>query len=314
MRTWWRWLGISGLFVCTVIPQWGVLAIPALLSAIQLGVGQQPARRNQLAVLLMAVPTPWAALGPLWSQHVWWQRLLLGLAIATTWVPIASEYRWALAIGCALWPLGQLAQRDDVRWLIPSLHVAATTAWPAGWDVVLASIGLVSGVWAWWRQNNHQLQWSGALLCLGLASGAGLVVLPWVIGARVLHTSAQVVVALVAWWGIAMALLASGNVWGLGLVVWPLLHTLKRSDGAMIGQQKWVLLMLFALPVQASVARLQPSLLALGEVWTTPTAWQFRDAAQQVVGGLPWGPIVGCGVLVWAVWQIWQQAAVHDGE
>ena len=260
MRIWWRWLGISGLAVCTIIPQWGVLAVPALVVAMQLWVGQQPTRRNQLAVLLMALPTPWVALAPLGSQHAWWQRILLGLAIAVPWLPIASHYQWALALGCALWPLGQPAQRDDVRWLIPLVQVAATTAWPAGWDVALAGIALVSGAWAWWRHNDDQLQWSGALLCLGLASGAGLVVLPWIVGARVLRTSAQALVALLAWWGIAMALLASGNVWGLAL------------------------------------------------------AWQLRNAAQQAVGGMPWGPVLVCGVLAWAVWQLWLPAEVADVE
>ena len=314
MRRWWRWLGISGLAVCTIIPQWGALAVPALVVAMQLWVGQQPARRNQLAVLLMALPTPWGALAPLGSQHAWWQRMLLGLAIATPWLPIASHYQWALALGCALWPLGQPAQRDDVRWLIPLVQVAATTAWPAGWDVALAGIALVSGAWAWWRHNDDQLQWSGALLCLGLASGAGLVVLPWIVGARVLRTSAQALVALLAWWGIAMALLASGNVWGLALVVWLLLQMVQRVDGEVLGQQWALLVLLLALPVQASVARLQPSLLALGEVWATPLAWQLRNAAQQAVGGMPWGPVLVCGVLAWAVWQLWLPAEVADVE
>ena len=314
MRIWWRWLGISALLVCTFIPQWGVLAIPALIGAIQLWVGQQPARCNQLATLLMALPTPWAAFAPLGSQHAWWQRMLLGLAIAAPWLPIASHYQWALALGCALWPLGQPAQRDDVRWLIPSLQMAATRAWPAGWDVALAGIALVCGVWAWWRHNDDQLQWSGALLCLGLASGAGVVVVPWIVGARVLRAAPQSMIAVLAWWGLALALLASGNVWGLALVVWPLLHSLKRVDGALIGPQWLVLLLLFVFPVQASVARLQPSLLALGEAGATPLAWQFRDAAQQGVGGLPWGPVLVCGVLAWAVWQIWQPAEVSDVE
>ena len=73
-------------------------------------------------------------------------------------------------------------------------------------------------------------------------------------------------------------------------------------------------MLLLALPVQASVARLQPSLLALGEVWATPLAWQLRNAAQQAVGGMPWGPMLVCGVLAWAVWQLWQPAEVADVE
>ena len=314
MRIWWRWLGISALLVCTIIPQWGVLAIPALIGAIQLWVGQQPARCNQLATLLMALPTPWAAFAPLGSQHAWWQRSMLVVAMAAAWSPIGAEYRWALAIGCALWPLGHPSQRDDVRWLIPLLQVAATTAWPAGWDVALAGMALVCGAWAWWRHNDDQLQWSGALLCLGLASGAGVVVVPWIVGARVLRAAPQSMIAVLAWWGLALALLASGNVWGLALVVWPLLHSLKRVDGALIGPQWLVLLLLFVFPVQASVARLQPSLLALGEIGATPLAWQLRNAAQQAVGGMPWGPVLVCGVLAWAVWQLWQPAEVADVE
>jgi uncharacterized membrane protein len=111
-----------------------------------------------------------------------------------------------------------------------------------------------------------------------------------------------------------MALLASGNVWGLALVVWPLLRMLQRVDGEVL-RKLWVwLVLLLALPVQASVARLQSSLLALGEVWATPLAWQLRNAAQQAVGGMPWGPVLVCGVLAWAVWQIWQPAEVADVE
>ena len=312
MHTWWRWLGISALLVVTLIPQWGVLAVPALIGACQFWLGQLPARRNQVAVLLMAVPAPWGTLAPLWSQHAWWQRLVLVLAIAAAWLPIGNEYKWALALGCALWPLSQSAQRDDVRWLIPCLHMAATSGWPPWWDVALAGVALVSGAWAWWHANDDQLHWSGALLCLGIASGAAIVVLPWVIAARVLRPSAKPIVALLAWWGIAMVLLASGNVWGLALVIWPLLDRIKRINGVMIGQQWVLLMMLLACPVQASVARMQPSLLVLGEVWVAPFAWQFRDAAQQAVGGIPWGPLVGCGVLVWAIWQLWQPTVVHN--
>lgn len=314
MRIWWRWLGISALLICTIIPQWGVLAVPALVGALQLWVPQQPTRRNQLATLLMALPTPWAVLAPLGSQHAWWQRGLLVLSMAVVWLPIGTEYRWALAIACALWPFGQSVQRDDVRWLIPLLQVAATTAWPAGWDVALAGIALGGGVWAWWRGNDAQLQWSGVLLCVGLASGAGVVVLPWMLGARVLRAAPQSVIAVLAWWGLAMALLASGNVWGLALVVWPLLRTLQRIDGVLMRQQWLLLFLLLLFPVQASVARLQPSLLVLGEVWVTPLAWQFRNAAQQGVGGVPWGPVLVCGVLAWAVWQLWQPAEAADVE
>jgi len=314
MRIWWRWLGISALLVCAIIPQWGVLAVPALVGALQLWAQQQPTRRNQLATLLMALPTPWAVLAPLGSQHAWWQRVVLVLVMAATWAPIDAEYRWALAIVCALWPLGQATQRDDVRWVIPLLQVAATMAWPAGWDVGLASIALVSGAWAWWRHDETRVQWSGVLLCLGLASGAGIVVLPWMLGARVLRAAPQSVLAVWAWWGLAMALLASGNVWGLALVVWPLLQTIQRSDSRLIRKQWPLLFLLLLFPVQASVARLQPSLLALGEAWVTPLAWQFRNAAQQGVGGVPWGPVLVCGVLAWAVWQLWQPAEAADVE
>jgi hypothetical protein len=240
--------------------------------------------------------------------------VVLALAMATVWSPIDAEYRWALAIVCALWPLGPSARRDDVRWLIPLLQVAATTAWPAGWDVGLASIVLVGGAWAWWRHDDARVQWSGVLLCLGLASGAGVVVLPWMLGARVLRAAPQSVISVLAWWGLALALLASGNVWGLALAVWPLLRSIQRSDIELIRQQWPLLFLLLLFPVQASVARLQPSLLALGEAWVTPLAWQFRNAAQQGVGGVPWGPVLVCGVLTWAVWQLWQPAEVADVE
>jgi hypothetical protein len=137
------------------------------VGALQLWVHQLPTRRNQLAMLIMALPTPWTAIAPLGSQHVWWQRVLLMLAMAAVWAPIGAEYRWALTVACALWPFGQPAQRDDVRWLIPLLQIVATTAWPAGWDVGLASIALVGGVWAWWRHDEARLQWSGVLLVWG---------------------------------------------------------------------------------------------------------------------------------------------------
>lgn len=308
----WQWLIISAALICSVIPQFGVLAIVALVLASQRLCHIPLSRRNQLALVGMSLPTPFACIAPLWGTQVWWQRVLLGGVLALAWSPAPPWLVWGIALVVAGVPLVRLPTRDAVRWLIPLLVVMSQLAWPRWWDVAVVVIALL-GVGVGGILHRAAVQWwSAVLLCVGVASGAGIIVLPWLC---VLHSMAERHtrgLAIMAWWGVAHVCLAAGWPWGLGLIALPLMRVLPMLTWHDVRQNALVLMVWLALPLDGAVARLQTSLGPYGDVAHDAT-WQFVTAGHTMVGGLPWLVLLWCGVLAWAMRQLWNLHEVCDG-
>jgi len=308
----WQWLIISAALVCSVIPQLGVLAIPALVIASQRLLHMPLSRRDQLALLGMGLPTPLACIAPLWGTYAVWQRVLLIGALAVAWSPLPALLVWGVTLLVACVPLIIPPTRDATRWLMPVLVVTAQLAWPVWWDVAVVVVALCGYASAVLTTRDTLQWWSAALLCIGVASGAGIVVLPWVC---VLHSLAERHtrgLAIMAWWGVAHVCLAAGWPWGLGMVALPVMRALPALTWHDVRQNALVLLVWVALPLDGSVARLQTSLGVYGDV-THDTTWQFVTAAHTMVGGVPWLVLVWCGVLAWAMHHLWRPVEVpHD--
>lgn len=307
----WYWLYLGAAAVTSVIPQFGVLAVPALVIASQRLLGIYPARRNQLAALGMGLPTPLVCLAPLWSTHAWWQRVVLGAALAMAWSPLPPALVWAGALAVAVIPLFLTPTRDAVRWLMPLLTVAARVAWPQWWDVVLVVLALLSYGVGILVQRPPLQWWSVVLVSIGLASGAGVVVLPWLCVVYSIPTRHSRVLACMAWWGLAHACLSAGLPWGIGIVAIPVLRALPQLTWTDVRRGAGVMLLWLVAPLDGAVARLQTSLGAYGDV-AHDTSWQFIDAAHRMVGGLPWQALLWCLGLAWAVWQLTVDEVAHD--
>lgn len=303
----WHWLVIAAAMVCGVIPQFGVLAVPALVLASQRLLGMLPMRRNQLALLGMGLPTPLACVAPLWSTHVWWQRILLCGALLVAWSPLPAPLVWGVSLASAFVPLCMVPTRDATRWLMPVLVVLARLPWLPWWDVaVVVGALVIHGMGIWWRRPAVQW-WSAALCCVGLASGAGIVVVPWLCLLYGLPAPRTRGLAVCAWWGIVHALLSAGLPWGMVVVALPLRDTLVQLTWQDMRRTAMVLLLWLAVPLNGTVARLQTSLGRYGDIAHDAT-WRFMDAANRMVGGLPWLVLVWCMVLAWAI----RHLAHHD--
>ena len=307
----WQWLVISAALVCGVIPQFGVLAVPALVLASQRLLQLPLSRRNQLALLGMGLPTPLACIAPLWGTQAWWQRLLCVGALALAWSPLPPQLVWGGVLLVAGVPLLLTPTRDALRWLMPVLVVASRMAWPMWWDVagvvVAASCYAVGAL-----QHRPALQWwSAALLCVAVASGAGIIVLPWVCLLHSMPVAQQRGLSIVAWWGMAGMMLSAGLWWGIGLFVFPLVQALGQVTWQDMRRHALVMVLWLAVPLTGSVARLQTSLGAYGDVVNT-TSWQFVDAAHAMVAGVPWLVVGWCLGLAWAMRQLWDNEVAHE--
>jgi len=102
----------------------------------------------------------------------------------------------------------------------------------------------------------------------------------------------------------AGALLSAGLWWGIGLIVFPLMQVLVHLTWHDMRRQAGVMLLWLAFPLTGSVARLQTSIGPYGDVAHT-SSWQFVNAANTMVAGIPWLVVVWCIVLAWAVRLVW---------
>lgn len=308
----WHWLMIGAALVCGVIPQFGVLAIPALVIASQRLLQMPVSRRNQLALLGMGLPTPLACIAPLWGTQPWWQRVLCVGALALAWSPLPPMIVWGGALLMAAVPLRMSPTRDAVRWMMPLLVVASRLAWPLGWDVAYVGVAASCVAVGVIGQRPATQWWSAALLCVGLASGAGIIVVPWLCLLYSMPVARQHALAVMAWWGMVGVLMSAGLWWGIGLLVFPLMQTLAQVTWCDLRQHAIVVLLWLAMPLTGSVARLQTSIGPYGDV-TNTSSWQFVDAANTMVAGVPWLVVVWCLVLAWAVRVVWSgDEAPHE--
>ena len=296
LRWWYVGIGVATTFV----PLLGVTAVIASSLLAQLWYGRLPSRRNTLAVVLATLPVPWAPLAPLWSQHPWWQRMVLVVALSAPWWPTPASLGWGV---CALVSLGAVwyaTQRDALRWYVPVLVLMAHQAPPLYLDVVMMTV--FGGLTIWLLQQERTMQsWmalAGAVLWSMTAPG--LVIAPWALALAQLPSVA--VLAAVVWWGVAVTTLAAGSIWGVLVVLWSIFAHVPRITFRQVRAVAPVLVWWWAAPNLAGVARLQSALTPFGDV---TAGWWVRAANQQVVAGLPLSVLFWVVVLAWAVIHQW---------
>ena len=299
------------LIVClltpTMIPSLGVSALFGVVMASQLLLGQMPTRRNSMAVLLSALPTPLTIVAPLVADHRWWQRVVLSGALAIVWAPVWPEVQWLVVIVVACMSLASASQRDAWRWYVPWVQLAALQAWPLWWDVGAVVVALVIAGVSLWYHRLDRIRWSVVILVLALNTGAGLAVVPWAMVVAVVGAPWLLVVVV---WATMTALLASGAALAVigGLVgvvmlapylTWPIPWRIVAV---------WFLWAL--VPITATEARLQTSLSAFGRLWGDG-ALTMVNAGQQAVATIPWLALVATLVVLGSVAVQWRDEDRH---
>jgi hypothetical protein len=296
----WQWWSVFIAVASTCVPLVGVTAVMVTPLVAQLWAQCLPSRRNMLAVVLATLPMPVAPFAPLWSLHPWWQRVVLGVALSTPWWPTPPYLAWSVVALGSIGAVWYAHQRDALRWYGPLLVLMAHHAPPLYFDVVVLS---VFGIVTLWSMHHQQMErgWmalAGALLWSMTAPG--LVVAPWAM--TVAQMPQIALLAVVSWWGVAATTLAAGSLWGSVLVLWPLLANIPQITWRQLRAWAPFLVLWWAAPNLAGIARLQPALTPFGDI---VVAWWVRAANQQVVSGLPVAIIGWVLVLAWAVVQQW---------
>lgn len=303
----WQWWWLCMAVATTFVPLLGVTAVVATALLPQLWCGRLPQRRNTLAMLLAALPVPWAPLAPLWSQHPWWQRLALALALSTPLWPIPALIPWGVVAITSLAAVWYAHQRDALRWYIPVLVLMAHQAPPLYVDVGMTAVLGVMTICLLHVQRTSPgwMALAGALFWSMTAPG--LIVAPWAITVAQLPYSA--VLAAVTWWGVAATTLAAGSIWGVVLVLGPMLTAASHITFRQVRAWAPVVVMWWVAPNGAGVARLQPALTPFGDI---TEQWWVRAANQQVVAGIPLMVMGWVVVLAWAIIQQWPPREVDD--
>lgn len=295
------------LLTPTMIPSLGVSALFGVVMASQLLFGQMPTRRSSMAALLSTLPTPVSIVAPLLADQRWWQRVVLSGALAVVWAPVWPEVQWIVVIAVAGMSLYTAHQRDNWRWYVPWVQLAAVQAWPLWWDVGGVVVTLVIAGVSLWYHRPDWLRWSMVMLMLALNTGAGLAVVPWAMVAAIVGAPWLLVVVV---WAMMTALLASGAalavIGGLvGIVVlaphltWPIPWRIVAV---------WLLWAL--VPITATEARLQTSLSAFGRMWGDGTLTMV-NAGQQAVATVPWLGLVATLVVLGSVAVQWRDEDRH---
>ncbi len=295
------------LLTPTMIPSLGVSALFGVVLASQVLMGQMPTRRNSMAALLSALPTPVTIVAPLFADHHWWQRVVLSGALAIVWAPIWPEVQWLIVIVVACMSLATPSQRDAWRWYVPWVQLAALQAWPQWWDMSALAVALMSIGVSLWQGRHERLWWSVVMLVLALNTGAGLAIAPWAMVAAIVGSPWLLVVVV---WATMTALVASGAalavIGGLvGIVVlaprltWPIPWRIVAV---------WVMWAL--VPVTATEARLQTSLSVFGRMWGDG-AVTMVNAGQQAVATIPWLALVATLVVLGSVAVQWGDEDRH---
>ena len=302
---WWWWIVAGGVASLAGLPEWGLMVIILTYLVGASALHQAPTRRNTLALILLCLPAPWHACGALWSRHVWWQRMVLAIAVTAPWWPTPTWVGWLVVAGIHLVSMWGGWQRDAVRWALPTLWMMAYHAVPVGMDVVM--IGLWVGVLLWQQYHGATAQvWLAAAgIAMWSMTGTGVVLVPWMW--TVAASAVPVLMGVVLWVSMA-SIVAAGSAWGVLALIWPLVRVIPRLRWAQVRVTAGVLGVWLAFPNSAGVARLQPALTPFGDIksplWVT-------SAAQQVVAGVPVGVLVGLGVLGWAVLSYWAEGREH---
>lgn len=289
------------LLTPTMIPSLGVSAFFGVVLASQIILGQTPTRRNSLAGLLSALPTPLACGAPLIADHPWWQRLILSGALVVAWVPIWPEVQWIVVVGVAGLSLAYSTQRDAWRWYVPWLQLATLQAWPQWWDVGIVVFSLILGGIVLWQRRPERMWWSVVMLVLALNTGAGLAVAPWAMVAAIVGAPWLLIVVV---WATTTALVAAGTA----LVVIIGLISLVMLAPQLTWPIPWrivaVWLLWVMVPITATEARLQTSLSVYGRLWGDG-ALTMVNAGQQAVAIVPWGALVATLIVLGSIALQW---------
>jgi hypothetical protein len=260
-----------------------------------------------MAGILSALPTPVALGAPLLANHSWWQRLMLSAALVVVWVPVWPEIQWGVVVAMAGMSLVFPHHRDAWRWYVPWLQLAALQAWPQWWDVGVVVMSLLIGVIALWQRRPERMWWSVVMLLLSLNTGAGIAVAPWAMVAAVVGAPWLLIVVV---WATTTAVVASGAALAviIGLVA------LIRLTPQLIWPVPWSVMgvwVVWALvPVTATEARLQTSLLAYGRLWGDG-ALTMVNAGQQAVATMPWLGIMATLVVLGSIAVQWRDEDRH---
>jgi len=299
------------LIVClltpTMIPSLGVSALVGVVMASQLLLGHAPTRRNGMAALLSALPTPLTIVAPLFADHRWWQRVVLSGALAVVWAPVWPALQWIVVIAVAGMSLYAPSQRDAWRWYIPWVQLAALQAWPQWWDVGVFVISLSLVGVTLWQRRPELVRWIIVMLVLALNTGAGLAVVPWAMVVAVVRAPWLLVVVV---WATMTALVAAGSavavIGGLIALVMVAPHLTWPIPWRVVAV--WLLWAL--VPITATEARLQTSLSAFGRLWGDG-ALTMVNAAQQAVATVPWLAMVATLVVLGSVAVQWRDEDRH---
>jgi len=295
------------LLTPTMIPSLGVSALFGVVMASQVLMGQTPTRRNSMAALLSALPTPVTIVAPLFADHRWWQRAILSGALAVVWAPVWPELQWLVVTAVAGMSLYTPHQRDAWRWYVPWVQLAALHTWPPWWDVGVVVISLsIAGV-ALWQRRLDWVRWSVVMLVLALNTGAGLAITPWAMVAAVVGAPWLLVVVV---WATMTALVAAGSAVAVigGLIA--LIMVVPHLTWPIPWRIVTVWLIWALVPVTATEARLQTSLSAFGRMWGDG-AVTMVNAGQQAVATIPWLGLVATLVVLGSVAVQWRDEERH---
>jgi hypothetical protein len=293
---------LACLLTPTMVPSLGVSAFFGMVLASQIILGQRPTRRNGLAGMLSALPTPLAWGAPLLAQHPWWQRLILSGALAVVWAPVRPEIQWGVVVAVAGLSLIAPHQRDAWRWYVPWLQLAALQAWPEWWDIGVVVLSLLLGGIAWWQRRPDRLWWSVVMLLLSLNTGAGLAVAPWTMVAAM---SGLPWVSVVIVWATMTGLVASGAALAVIIGLVALIRLTPQLTWPIPWSVVGVWLLWALVPVTATEARLQTSLSVYGRLWSDG-ALTMVNAGQQAVATMPWLGIVATLVVLGSIAVQWR--------